>query len=104
MWTKFGSGMPNSVLTPSASKRSRIRLYTGTPMFLCSWLSVSGSESSSMCCWRAEQRTVQGGAFEVDVDAALPRVSNAAVELHCLTGDVDGSAAGVSLRHRRGCR
>ena len=55
-----------------------------------------------MCCRRAEQRTVEGGAFEVHVDAALPRVADAAVQLHCLTGDLDGRTGDVRLGHRRG--
>ena len=36
------------------------------------------------------------------MDAALPRVADAAVQLHCLTGDVHGSTADVGLRHRGG--
>src|SRR5690606_9197453 len=103
MCTKLGSGIPNRVLTPSASNRSRIRLYTGTPTsnsLICCAIAVC--ESGTMRRRRAEQRAVEGGALEVDVDTALPRVADAAVQLHGLTRDVDGGRAGVRFGHGRG--
>ena len=50
---------------------------------------------------RSEQRTVECGAFQVDVDPALPGVADAAVQLHRLAGDLHGGGAGVGLGHRR---
>ena len=90
MCTKFGSGIPKMVLMPSASNRSRIRLYTGTAIVIVS-SSRNAVPVARCAAGDPNSERLRAARLRTTMQAALP-VSDAAVQLDGLADDLDRAA------------